>query len=176
MLYISGDLKVEWDYRILLIILGILIFALIRRFQNRDINDSESRNMPDDPVLDDLDEKFFNNAKGHDVIPFIRAYNAADVAVLRSLFDSNGIRSLVNFNRMSSLYPNLKIVGHTDSIIYIYSDQKETAREVAENYIKTIREFSRHNGKDVAGNIAEMAIGGVVVPSGENRILPEILE
>ncbi len=160
-----------FDYRIILGILFVLIFALIKRKQdNRNTKDKSS---PIDPG--NLDDQFFENLKGNEVIPFLRTYNPSDLMILRSLLDSNGINSMVNFSRMNSLYPNLRIDGHTDTIIYIYRMDQEKAVELAEEYIRNISSGQRISKGGIVRNVAEMAIGGILMASLRNRTLPEII-
>ncbi len=159
-----------FDFRILILVLFVLIFGLIRKNQERT---DKKKVEPENPG--NLDDYFFDNLNKREIIPFLRTFNPSDLIVLRSLLDSDGIISMVNFNKMNSLYPNLTIYGHTDTILYICREDREKALEITKEYIAKIIASEKTEKRGVVRNIAEMALGSVVVPSGRSRTLPEII-
>ena len=160
-----------FDFRIILFIALVIIFALVRRRQEQ--NKKKDNRLIDD--LKNMDDIFFLQANGRKVIPIIRTYNPSDLMILRSLLDSSGINTLVNFSEMNSLYPNMRIEGHTDTIIYIYESDRENAEEIATNYIENIVSISSDRRGGKFRNVAEFVLGGVIMPSGKNRTKPELL-
>jgi hypothetical protein len=128
--------------------------------------------------LMDLNDRFLAVAAGRPTVALVRSYNPEDVMVLRSLLDSAGIASYVRFQNMNSLYPKIVMGRNSDVLIDVFSDELEEARLIAEDYIDRLKAesgASPHSKAAALRNAAEMAIGGIIAPDSETRLLPELL-
>ena len=99
----------------------------------------------------------------------------ADMAVLRSLLDSAEIPSYVQFQHTSSLFPGITIQGYTDSILSVYKDNLPEAFEIVHDYIAMLKGDRHGSSLSTARNVGEFFAMGYVVPSRDNRTLPELL-
>ncbi len=162
-------------------ILGaILAVALWRRYVEKHSAKPSERGNRDEGAeeLMDLNERFLAAAEGRPSVALVRSYNPEDVMVLRSLLDSAGIASYVRFQNMNSLYPKVVMGRNSDVLIDVFADELAEAKLIAEDYIDRLKAESLNSPASKASalrNAAEMAIGGIIAPSSDTRLLPELL-
>jgi hypothetical protein len=159
---------------------GILGIALWRRYvEKRGSKPGGQEGQKEgSQELMDLNDRFLAVAAGRPTVALVRSYNPEDVMVLRSLLDSAGIASYVRFQNMNSLYPKIVMGRNSDVLIDVFSDELEEARLIAEDYIDRLKAesgASPHSKAAALRNAAEMAIGGIIAPDSETRLLPELL-
>lgn len=159
---------------------GILGIALWRRYVEKRASKPSGQKGQEkgSEELLDLNDRFLAAAEGRPSVAIVRSYNPEDVMVLRSLLDSAGIASYVRFQNMNSLYPKIVMGRNSDVLIDVFADELEEARLIAEDYIDRLKAESRVGpGSKAAAlrNAAEMAIGGIIAPDSETRLLPELL-
>jgi hypothetical protein len=173
----SFTMNMGFTLAVLAAILGV---ALWRRYaEKRSAKPREQGNREEgSEELMDLNERFLAAAVGRQSVALVRSYNPEDVMVLRSLLDSAGIASYVRFQNMNSLYPKIVMGRNSDVLIDVFADELEEARLVAEDYIDRLKAesgASPHSKAAALRNAAEMAIGGIIAPDSETRLLPELL-
>lgn len=123
----------------------------------------------------DMNTEFLSACEGRVSISLVRLNSPADTAVLRSLLDSAGIASYVKFQHTSSLFPGITIQGYTDSILSVYEDNLPEAYEIVHDYIAMLKGDRHGSSLSTARNVGEFFAMGYVVPSRDNRTLPELL-
>jgi hypothetical protein len=67
---------------------------------------------------------------------------------------------------------------NSDVLIDVFADELAEARLIAEDYIDRLKAEGLINPGSKASalrNAAEMAIGGIIAPSSDTRLLPELL-
>jgi hypothetical protein len=126
-------------------------------------------------ATDSMNAVFLKNAEGKPVINLVRTYNPGDMALLRSLLDSAGINTFVNFDAMNSLYPGVNLGNHTDIILTIFEEDAAEAKEIVANYLAEQRDHEPEKAGSRIRNVAETVLGGYPMPSGRNKTLPELL-
>ncbi|WP_169313562.1 DUF2007 domain-containing protein [Spirochaeta africana] len=132
-------------------------------------------NKPSDNGERDMNREFLSSSHGRVSVPLVRTHSPADMAVLRSLLDSAEIPSYVQFQHTSSLFPGITIQGYTDSLISVFEDSLPEAYEVVHEYITMLKHDRQGTPLSSARNVGEFLAMGYVVPSGDNRTLPELL-
>ncbi len=105
---------------------------------------------------------FLKNAEARAVVNLVKTHNPGDMALLRSLLDSAGINTFVNFDAMNSLYPGVNLGNHTDTILTIFEEDAVEAREIVATYL------AERQSRDPV-------LGGCPMPSGRSKTLPELL-
>ncbi len=164
-----------------LAVLGVIVgVALWRRYAERRAvkpRAAEGGEKVSEELMD-LNDRFLAAAEGRPSVALVRSYNPEDVMVLRSLLDSAGIASYVRFQNMNSLYPKIVMGRNSDVLIDVFADELAEARLIAEDYIDRLKAEGLINPGSKASalrNAAEMAIGGIIAPSSDTRLLPELL-
>ena len=123
----------------------------------------------------DFNDKFIGNSGGRTQIRFIRVYSPVDLMIIRSMFDSEGIETYAEYESINSLFPGLRVPGYTDTVISIFEDKLDEAKEIAEDYLSALRNNETQRIKDMLRNLGELNIAGYAIPSNQNRMMPELL-
>lgn len=166
---------------LIFISLGFIAFGVFMRRHEQKKNteqrkpSAEQEPSNEEPPLKELNEKFIRQAQGKEVIPFVKTYNINDRILIRSLLDSVGICTYLKPNSFSSLYPGVAINNHTDSILSIFTKDMPEARKVVLDYIEDLKNIDPEKRTPYLRHAAEYTLSGVVIPTNQDRVLPEIL-
>ncbi len=168
------------ETRVIEIILAIMILVLIGKVLRRKLAKKRRTQSEEAPAeswetTDSMNAEFLKNAEGRQVLNLVRTYNPGDLALLRSLLDSAGINTFVNFSAMNSLYPGVNLGGYTDMIVTIFEEDAEEARQIVSGYLDGQRGHDPEKTGSRVRNVAEAVLGHFVIPSGRNKTLPELL-
>ena len=150
---------------VVLLVAAILIFAVLKRRADHRGKSPKANSQP----KEELNEKFLDNPTGSPVIPLVRIYSPTDKMVIRSILDSQQILSYVELEHLSSLWPGVMLEGFSDTIIYIYSDDRTAAEKLVKEYIQSILD------NDESAQSAEMFASFNDLPPRESRVLPELM-
>ena len=163
---------------IVIMLIGIIIFAYIQR--NKDLSTRQENQKKaeegEEQNTRDLNEVFLDNKGDKKVTALVKSYFPNDTLIIRSILSSAGIESYVDKDALSTLYPGIRGFSKQDSIIYIYESKFEEAKEIVVEYIDNVKKERVIRSNSKTRNIIEYAAGGIAVPSGANRELPELME
>jgi hypothetical protein len=164
---------------VLLAIVAILV-VVMRALTSRKKGDTvDADDLLPEGEDTELREKFHNSlAAGSETRRVARVYSQVDLSLLKSLLDSRHIPNDLLFANANNLRTGVGIPGWNDSVIVVREADYPAAREVAEDYVASLRVGAagvqdKPRLGTVVRNLAEAAVAMNPVNPGSR--LPEIL-
>jgi hypothetical protein len=156
----------------LVVVVGFIVW-LLSRPRKASSTDKEVDSIDQDRAR--LMDTFYDaTANGESIRNVARIYSQTDIAAIESLLASEGIAMMQMNSNMNVLRTGVPIQGLNDCVFVVLRRDYEKARAILQDYISDMREKEQVSGAGtIIRNIAETAIGGVLVNSGVGR--PEIL-
>ena len=139
---------------IIIIAIIIVIFGLIQKLSkhntesehNDDLIESEEV-LPDDVKYMDCTEMYFSEIKnGQKPCKFISIYDQSDLALIKSLFQAEGIPYYIMNENSSKIHPAIQISTNIIPNVNILERDYETATKI-------IREYEQNKNKIISGKI-----------------------
>lgn len=156
----------------ILIFMAIAIIMIIGFNQRKKSKDVDNEENEKDEFID-YNQEFIESSEGQEVIPFVRLFSQSDKLMIRSLLSSENISTYITNENTNNLFPGRMVQGYTDTVIYIFKEDRERARSIIEDYILNLIENIYPEIKTKAIDlVAAMAL----LPTSMNQIVPEIID
>ena len=164
----------NWIHITLASAFAVLAALVLRRIREPERRKPKEENPFED--LPDMNESFLEHAGGREAVDLVRVFNPQDRMVLRSILFDEGIESYVKSNIFGELYPTYDIHNFATSVISVYREDGEKAKEITQSYILTL-DKKNYSGEKNPSEAARAAAGAILlgVPPKLSKFVPELL-
>jgi len=153
-------------------IAGTIILFLVAYGLKKIEESQKNKEKEDNEFVDDLNDSFFKNSHGENAIELVKIFNPYDRVVIRSILKSEGIETYVKSNIFGELYPTYDIHNFSTSVVMIYENDKEQAKEIVKDYLLTLDKKNYPLNRNKMGQTTTALMG---VPPTLSKFKPELL-